>query len=148
MSDDPRFKKKQEGMRVDGLRAAAEILNGLDEEHRKRLLLDLYSKDPGLTKRIEERMYTFEDLSKLSEADWRVLLAAVPRNQLVLALRRAPEGVMKILSKSLTSRALESLKEEVASLGPKRVSDIQAAQQAIAKIAIKLKEDGKIASNQ
>lgn len=148
MSEDPRFKKKSgENIRIDGLRAAAELLNALDPEHRQKLMTELYTKDPGLTRKIEDRMYTFEDLVELSEDDWRILFQAVPRGQMVLALRRGPQPILDVLGRSLTARAWETLQEEVAAQGPKRVSDIQVAQMAIAKVALKLKQEGKIAKS-
>lgn len=131
--------------RIDGLASAAELLNGLDPEHRKRLLSELAARDPGLTRKLEDRMFGFEDLARLSDADLQRLLKEVPNTKLVLALRRAPAGLLAAIYRCMTARGGEVLRDEVAAQGPKRVSDIMSAQADITKIALRLADEGAIA---
>ena len=61
--------KPGKGRRIDGLGAAAEMLSGLDPEHRKRLLEQVYRRDPKIASSIERRMYGFEDLRNVTDQD-------------------------------------------------------------------------------
>lgn len=132
------------GRRIDGLGAAAELLGGLDPEHRKRLLEAVAKRDPKVAAHIESRMYGFEDLRTLSDHDMRLVLRETPHSKIVLALRRTTEPLQEAIYRNMTSRAGEMLRDEVQSQGPKRVSDIAAAQADILKIAMRLDSEGKI----
>lgn len=143
MSKPPGQKDGKE-IRIDGLGAAAELLNGLDPEHRKKLLSELDARDPGLTRRLESRMIRFEHLIQLSDLDLQLVLREAHNSKLVLALRRAPTELLESIYRNMTARAGEVLRDEVATQGPKRVSDIMAAQADILKIAIRLSGEGRI----
>jgi flagellar motor switch protein FliG len=132
------------GKKIDGLGVAAEILNGLDPEHRKRLLDQLAARDPGVAQNIEKRMFGFEDLRGLTDQAFQLLLREVPHSKLVVALRRATPELQESIFRNMTSRAGEMLREEVQNQGPKRVSDIVAAQNDILKIALRLEAEQKI----
>ena len=134
----------QQGRRIDGLGAAAELLNGLDPEHRKRLMDQLAARDPQVAQKLEKRMFGFEDLTRVSDHDLQHLLREVPNSKLVLALRRVTPELLESVFRNMSARAGEVLREEVATQGPKRVSDIMAAQNDIIKIALRLESEGKI----
>jgi flagellar motor switch protein FliG len=132
------------GKRIDGLGAAAELLNGLDPEHRKRLLDSVAKRDPKVAENIEKRMFGFEDLRALSDHDMQLVLREAPHSKIIVALRRATEELQEAIYRNVTSRTGDMLREEVRTQGPKRVSDIQAAQADILKIAMRLEAEGKI----
>src|SRR4051794_16182122 len=132
------------GKRIDGLGAAAELLGGLDPEHRKRLLAEVAKRDPKVAADIESRMFGFEDLRALSDHDMRLVLRETPHSKIILALRRATEPLQEAIYRNMTSRAGDMLRDEVRTQGPKRVSDIVAAQADILKIAMRLASEGKI----
>ena len=134
----------QQGRKIDGMGVAAEILNGLDPEHRKKLMEQLAARDPQVVQKLEKRMFVFENLVRLSDHDLQHLLREVPNSKLVLALRRVTPELMEAVFKNTSARAGEVLREEVATQGPKRVSDIMAAQNDIIKIALRLESEGKI----
>jgi flagellar motor switch protein FliG len=132
------------GRRIDGMGAAAELLNGLDPEHRKRLLGEVAKRDPKVAAGLEQRMFGFEDLRRLSDHDLQLVLREVPHSKLIVALRRATDELQEAFYRNMTSRAGEMLREEVRAQGPKRVSDIQSAQADILKIAQRLDAEGKV----
>jgi flagellar motor switch protein FliG len=59
-------------------------------------------------------------------------------------MKTASEGVKELLYKNMSSRAAESLREEVANAGPAKITDVEAAQQGIVQIARRLADEGKI----
>lgn len=132
------------GKKIDGMGVAAELLGGLDPEHRKRLLESLAQRDPKVAETLEKRMVTFESLRGVSDPDLRLILREVPHSKLIVAMRRATEELQEALYRNMTQRAGELLREEVSSQGPKKVSDIVAAQGDILKIALRLEAEGKI----
>ena len=132
------------GKKIDGMGAAAEMLNGLDPEHRKRLLDSVAKRDPKIAEGLEKRMFGFEDLRALSDHDLQLVLREAPHTKIIVALRRATEELQEAIYRNVTSRTGEMLREEVRTQGPKRVSDIQAAQADLLKIAIRLETEGKI----
>ena len=146
MSQKPGAKGPQDprGHRIDGLGAAAEMLNGLDPEHRKRLMEELAKRDPAIVGKLESRMLTFEHLGGLTPPELQMVLREVPHSKLIVALRRAPPELLEAIYANMTARAGEVLREEVRDQGPKRVSDIQAAQTDILRIALRLEAEGKL----
>jgi flagellar motor switch protein FliG len=89
-------------------------------------------------------MVTFESLRALTDADLRLVLKEVPHSKLIVAMRRATSELHEAIYRSMTQRAGEELRQEVQGQGPKRVSDIVAAQGDILRIALRLEDEGKI----
>jgi flagellar motor switch protein FliG len=132
------------GKKIDGMGVAAELLGGIDPEHRKRLLESVAQRDPRVAETLEKRMFTFEHLRTVSDADLRAILREVPNSKLIVAMRRATEELQEAIYRNMTQRGGDVLREEVRTQGPKRVSDIVAAQGDILKIALRLEAEGKI----
>ncbi len=117
----------QAGFRIDGLAQATQILRGLDEAHRNRMLSEIQQKDPALYSQLQERMRRLEDLISLTPEDFRKVMAMLPRDCLVLAMKRLSPEFEAHLKSMLTTRAWEELTQEVSALGLRKVSDIQSA---------------------
>jgi flagellar motor switch protein FliG len=62
----------------------------------------------------------------------------------VLALKTASEVIREKVFNSVSSRASQMLREELELLGPTRLADVEAAQQAIVEAALRLEREGKI----
>ena len=136
--------QSSDGIRFDGVRSIAEMLNVMDRASREKLLANLEKKDPAIVEAIKSKMFTFEDLAKIPSAGLQSLLREVPGTRLVLALRNASEDLKNTIFHNLSTRAAEVLKEELDTQGPQRLSDVTAAQQDILRIARKLVMMGKI----
>lgn len=89
-------------------------------------------------------MFTFQDLLSVPEAGIRELLAQMDKKTLALALRGASEELKNFIFKSMSSRAIEMLKEDMEVLGPVRSREILKAQREAVTIARKLEAEGKI----
>ncbi|WP_427911987.1 flagellar motor switch protein FliG [Ramlibacter sp. MMS24-I3-19] len=129
---------------LGGPKTAAEILNFMGSGSDVSVLESIREGDAELATRIEEQMFTFSDLLKLDNRAMQRLLRDVAGDQLVLALKGAdPEMREKVFS-NMSSRAADSLREDLDSKGPVRMSDVDAEQKAILKIARRLADDGEI----
>ncbi len=79
---------------LSGIDIAAEIVNNLPKEIANELLEDIRKENPSLADAIEERMFKFEDIVKLDNRAIIEVLKAVDKNDLMLALKGAPQEIL------------------------------------------------------
>ncbi len=89
-------------------------------------------------------MFTFQDLLGVPEAGIREWLGQLDKKTLSMSLRGATEELKNYVFKSMSSRAVEMLKEDMEVLGPVRTRDVVKAQQEAVAVARKLEAEGKI----
>ncbi|MDH5590604.1 MAG: flagellar motor switch protein FliG [Gemmatimonadota bacterium] len=133
-----------DGSLAGGPAAVAEVLNLLAAGLEKELLDGVAEVDMDLSEQIKNLMFVFEDVVKLDDKGIVRLLRDVDTRELSLALKLATDGLREKILGSMSSRARDSLLEEMEFLGPARVSDIEAAQANIVKQARALEEAGEI----
>jgi flagellar motor switch protein FliG len=127
-----------------GVRAVADLLNNLDKEMSKGLLVRLEERNAGLGGLVRKKMFSFEDLNRLQSADLQRVLREVDSNNLAVAMKSASEGLREKFFASISKRAAESLRDEISMLGPVRLKDVETAQDAIIHIVHRLEEEGQI----
>ena len=127
-----------------GLRGVAELMNRLDVATGKHILEAIEKEDPKLALSIRNLMFTFEDLLTIPEAGIRELLAQMDKKTLATALRGASEELKNYIFKSMSSRAVEMLKEDMEVLGPVRTREVNKAQVEAVAVARKLEAEGKL----
>jgi flagellar motor switch protein FliG len=127
-----------------GLRGVADLLNRLDVAVGKTILESIESDDPKLALSIRNLMFTFEDLLTVPEAGIREVLGLMDKKTLATALRGASEELKNYIFKSMSSRAVEMLKEDMEVLGPVRTREVAQAQQEILNLARRLEAEGKV----
>ena len=132
------------GIKVGGMKTIAEILNHSDRSTEEALFLKLEEKDKALADSIRELMFVFDDLVELDDRSIQMVLKEVGTDELSLALKTASEGLKAKIYKNMSQRASEILKEEIATKGPVKVSDVEKSQLKIVGIARKLEQEGKI----
>ncbi len=127
-----------------GLRGVAEVMNRLELNTAKTILEGIEKEDPKLALSIRNLMFTFEDLLSIPEAGVRDLLSQLDKKTLATALRGASEELKSYIFKSMSSRAVEMLKEDMDVLGPVKSRDIQKAQMEAVAVARRLEAEGKL----
>ncbi|MBI5688843.1 MAG: flagellar motor switch protein FliG [Verrucomicrobia bacterium] len=127
-----------------GVRAVADLLNELDKETSKNLLARLEERNATLSAAIRKKLFSFEDLNRLQPADLQRVLREVDSANLAVSMKSASEGLRTKFYASISKRAAESLKEEIEMLGPVRLKDVEAAQDAIIQVVRRLEEEGQI----
>ncbi len=133
------------GAQVGGVRAAAELVNHIGGDAGERILGLIEERDADLGQRIRALTFTFDDCAKLDARSLQTLLKEVPRDDLLYALKTASPALTEKIFANISSRAAEILREDMASLGPVRLSDVEAAQQRVVAILRELQAEGKIA---
>jgi flagellar motor switch protein FliG len=127
-----------------GFKAVADLLNRLNSEEAKKILENIEESQPELALSIRNLMFTFEDLVTIPAASIREIVAGVDKRQLALALRGANEELRAAIFKSMSSRAVDMLKEDMEVLGPVRSREVHQAQQEILNLARRLEGEGKV----
>ena len=129
---------------VGGAEAIANILTTLDKATEGGIMSKIAERDQILADTIRGLMFVFDDLIKLDDRGMQELMKEVSKEDLPRALRgAAPETKEKFL-KNMSSRAAEMLKDDMESMGPVKVADVEKAQQNILKVCRKLEEEGRI----
>ncbi|MCK6598525.1 MAG: flagellar motor switch protein FliG [Bdellovibrionaceae bacterium] len=129
---------------LGGVQPVAEMLNVMDKNTETSIMSRLEEKDPLLAEEIRKLMFVFEDISKIDDRGIQTLLKEVPNDKLLLALKTANEDIKNKVFKNLSGRAAEMLREDLSSMGPSRLSDVEGAQQEIVNVARRLEAEGKI----
>ena len=127
-----------------GFKAVADLLNRLNADESKKILESIEEGQPELALGIRNLMFTFEDLVTVPPATIREIVSGVDKRQLAMALRGANDDLRAQIFKSMSSRAVEMLKEDMEVLGPVRSREVAQAQQEILNLARRLEAEGKV----
>lgn len=133
-----------EGQRLGGIEAVAEILNNADRSLEASILEGIEEQREELADAIRRLMFVFEDLISVDDRGIMAILKEVSTDDLKLALKTASESLQEKIFKNMSQRAVEMLKEDMEIMGPTRIKDVEASQQAILKIAKRLEQEGKV----
>ena len=130
--------------RRDSHEMMAEIFNGLDRQTEGRFITALEERNRDAAEKIKALMFTFEDLSRLISPHVQILLRAVPKDKLPLALKGASDSVKDLFFGNLSERAGRMLQDEISGLGPVKLRDVDDAQAMIVALAKQLAASGEI----
>ena len=127
-----------------GFKGVADVLNRMDPTSAKSILEMIEQDEPALAANIRNLMFTFEDLIGVPDAGIRELLGQLDKKTLALALKGSSEELRNHVFKSMSSRAVELLKEDMEVLGPVRAREVAKAQQEAVAVARRLESEGKV----
>jgi len=127
-----------------GFQSVADIMNCVDTSVAQEILESIEHEEPSLAISIRDLMFTFADLIEVDEAQIRELMVVVDKRVLATALKGTSEDLKNHFFRTMSSRAVEMLKEDVESLGPIRSKEVAKAQAEIVALARKLEAEGKI----
>jgi flagellar motor switch protein FliG len=129
---------------LGGVKTAAEIINMLGSSIETAALDYIREADNELAQKIMDNMFTFDDLEKVDDKGIQALLKEVQSESLVIALKGATPEMRDKVFKNMSTRAAETLREELDSRGPVRVSEVEAEQKEMLKVVRRLVEEGQI----
>jgi flagellar motor switch protein FliG len=127
-----------------GAQAVAEMLNRLEPSLGMSILESIESEDAKQAAEIRNMMFTFDDLISVPETGIRMLLGQLDKKTLAMALKGTADEIKNHVFKTMSSRAVEMMKEDIEALGPVRSRDVAAAQQEVVALARRLEADGKL----
>lgn len=127
---------------VGGVKTAANILNFMDTSSEGAILERIRETDEGLSDKIQELMFVFEDLSTVDDKSIQTLLRELSTDNLVVALKGSSDSVRDKFLKNMSKRAAEMLKEDLEVKGPVRISEVEAAQKEVLSVARRMADAG------
>jgi flagellar motor switch protein FliG len=122
----------------------ADIFNNFDRQTEARFIAALEERNRESAERIRALMFVFEDLNKLDPGGVQTLLRAVEKDQLGLALKGASDALREMFFSNMSERASKIMREDMESMGPVRLRDVDAAQMAMVQVAKDLAAKGEI----
>ena len=122
----------------------ADIFNSFDRQTEARFIGALEERNREAAERIRALMFVFEDLSKLDPGGIQTLLRAVEKDSLGLALKGSSESLREMFFSNMSERASKIMREDMESMGPVRLKDVDQAQMAMVQVAKDLAAKGEI----
>ncbi|MBC86241.1 MAG: flagellar motor switch protein FliG [Bdellovibrionaceae bacterium] len=129
---------------LGGVQPVAEMLNVMDKNTEGAIMSRIEERDPILAEEIRKLMFVFEDIIKIDDRGIQTMLKDIPNDKLLLALKTANEEIKGKIFKNISQRAATILREDLANMGPARLSDVEGAQVEIVNVARRLEAEGKI----
>ena len=135
-----RMKKSSLG----GAKTAAEIINMMGSSVEASVLDYVREADADLAQKIMDNMFTFDDVNKIDDKGIQAMLKEVQSESLVVALKGASPDLREKIFRNMSTRAAETLREDLDSRGPVRLSEVEAEQKEMLKIVRRLVDEGQI----
>jgi flagellar motor switch protein FliG len=129
---------------LGGVKTAAELINLLGGSVETAVLDFIREADGELAQKIMDNMFTFDDLDRLDDKGIQALMKEVQSESLVVALKGATPELREKIFKNMSTRAAETLREDLESRGPVRLSEVEAEQREMLKIVRRLADEGQI----
>ncbi len=134
----------REQHQVGGIDKVVDILNNMQDSIDADILDDIEENDPDMVEEIRKRMFTFENLNALDGRSLQMILREVNNDTLTMALKTASDEMQEKVFANMSARAADMIRDDLDAMGPVRLSEVEAMQQSIVKIAMKLEEEGKL----
>lgn len=131
-------------MTLGGVKTAAEMINMMGSSLETAALDYIREADSDLAQKIMDNMFTFDDLEKIDDKGIQALLKEVQSESLVIALKGATPEMREKVFRCMSSRAAETLREDLESRGPVRVAEVEAEQKEMLKVVRRLADEGQI----
>jgi len=145
LQEELRIGSSKNAVPVGGTGMVAEILNSVKKSVESEILTAVESRDPDVAEEIRGKMFVFEDLEHIDDRGMQELLREVSKEELLLALKPVEGSLRDKFFKNMSSRAAESLREDMETRGPVKLSDVELAQQNIIKSVQRLAGEGRVA---
>jgi flagellar motor switch protein FliG len=129
---------------LGGVKTAAEIINLMGTQIETTMIEAIREHDDDLAQKIVDKMFTFEDLVKLDGKSVQLVLREVSSEALVVSLKGATDGLRDMVLANMSSRAAASLRDDLESRGPLRLSEVETQQKEILKVVRRLVEEGTV----
>lgn len=136
--------RQSEFSSAGGVGALVEILNRSDRATERLIFEGLEDFDTELADEVRSRMFVFEDIVTLDDRSVQLVLRQVDSKSLGVALKGVKQEVRQKIFQNISSRAAQSLAEEIEMLGAVRLKTVEEAQGAIVRVIRSLEESGQI----
>ena len=129
--------------KIDGLKQAVEMLQGLDLAAQQTLIAEIARRDPEMAIKLKQNLVTFDDLQYLTVSMMKRLLQDIDTDVLGLALRAANKETVDHLLNMFSTNMKRDI-EDILKGKPRSMNDVMDAQRKIMDVVHKLREKGEI----
>ena len=129
---------------MGGAKNVANIFNTLEKNFEESIISKISESNAETAAKIQEEMFVFEDLKKIPDKDFQLVLREVATDTLVLALKGADKALEEKVMRNMSTRAAEIFAEDMESLGPVKVTEVETAQKEILVATKQLADSDKI----
>ncbi len=129
---------------IGGVNYVADVMNHTDRTTEKFIFDELEKSDRKLSEDIRKLMFVFEDIVNLDDMSIQRVLRDVEAQDLAIAIKGSTEEVKELLLNNVSTRARESILEDIQYLRNVRLKDVEEAQQKIVNVIRSLEEIGEI----
>ncbi len=116
---------------MGGAKNVANIFNTLEKNFEESIISKISESNAETAAKIQEEMFVFDDLKKIPDKDFQLVLREVATDTLVLALKGADKTLEEKVMRNMSTRAAEIFAEDMESLGPVKVTEVETAQKEI-----------------
>ena len=125
-----------------GIKAAAKIMNFTKTALEASVMGSLAEIDADLMQKIQDNMFTFDNLVSVDNRGIQVLMRNVEPDLLMIAMKGAGDPVKDKFFGNMSERARGMFRDDMEAKGPLRIADVEEAQKTIMRIARKLSDAG------
>lgn len=129
--------------KIGGIKKVAEILNALSQD-APAILDKIGERQPSLAADIQQEMFTFEDLLKISDKGIAEVVKIVKREVLILALRGASVAMVQKFAAGMSERSAKMFREDLEALGAQKKADVMKARTELLMSTRALIDAGKV----
>jgi flagellar motor switch protein FliG len=129
---------------VGGVQALVDLLSKSDESIERAVVESLREHDEVLADRVRAAMFSFDDLTTLDDRAIQQVLRGVDTKDLAIALKGARDAVREKILGNLSSRAGETLREEIELLGRVKVAAVEEARANVLRVVREMEENGQL----
>ena len=127
-----------------GVKTAAKIMNFTKTDMESAIISGVTNLDEELALKIQDNMFTFENLSGLDNRSIQTLMRSIETDLLMVALKACDELTREKFLDNMSQRAKLMFLDEMEAKGPVRMTDVEDAQKDILRIARRLSDAGDI----
>jgi flagellar motor switch protein FliG len=129
---------------VGGLDALVSVLNNADRATERKILEYLEEIEASIAENVKLRMFVYEDIANLDTRAIQRIIREAEQDDMRLSLKGAAQAVKDAMFSNMSERAAEALKEDLETMGPVKVKDVEAARRRIVATVRRLEDAGEI----
>jgi flagellar motor switch protein FliG len=120
----------------------ADIINKMERKQMDEILTDLEQHRPKEAELVRSLLFTFDDLSKLSQPALVTLFDGIPADRTITALFGAEPRMIDMILEATPTRARRMIEQELTTGKRATAREVQKARRAIADAAMEMIEKG------
>jgi flagellar motor switch protein FliG len=125
-----------------GVRAVAEMFNRMDSGSSKEILDTIDQRNSTVAETIRHLMFVFDDLLLIDIPGMTEILGRVDRKILTVALKGTSDQLKNHFLQCMSQRGAEMLREDMESMGPVKIKEVESSQQQIISVVRQLEAEG------